>query len=263
MSILFGRSASLTVGVPGEQGKKFTDLRITFDIEKSIEANPNSGKISIFNLSEQSRALFEQKGATVILMAGYTIPELIFSGDVKKPLNNRSGPDWITEIEAGDGETAYQEARIDKSYTPGTSVRQIVTDLGKQLGTSVGEIKGVTAETFVQGFVASGPVRKYLDEMTEKQGLKWSIQDNALQILPKGDSTTEEAVVLSADSGLVGNPKKKDKGIEFQCLLQPKLKPGRKVIIISKTVNGTYTVQKVRHNGDTEGGEWYSNCEAV
>lgn len=263
MSILFGRTAELTVGVPGEQGKKFTKLRMTFSIEKSIESNPNPGKVSIYNLSEQSRALFEQKKATIIFAAGYTIPEVLFTGDVKKPLHNRSGPDWITEIEAGDGETAYQEARIDKSYSPGSSVRQIVTDLGKSLGTSIGEIQGVTAETFVQGFVASGPVRKYLDEMTQKQGLKWSIQDNALQILPKGGSTTEEAIVLSAASGLVGNPKKKDKGVEFQALLQPKIKPGRKVIIVSKTVTGTYTVQKVTHSGDTEGGDWYSTCEAI
>ena len=57
--------------------------------------------------------------------------------------------------------------------------------------------------------------------------------------------------------------KAKRTGIEVTSLLNAGIRPGRRIQVLSKYLDAVYKVEKVTHAGDTHGGEWYSQVEAV
>lgn len=264
MSLLFNRNAIVTFGVRGKPGKRLDGLRIKFEIEKTDESYPNKAKISVYNLNPSSRAEVEKKGLALVLSVGYGLElEDIFNGDIARPITELEGPDYVTTFEVGDGEKSFQSSRVDVAYKEGTSFKDIFQGLATSLGQTIKDFSQVGPEKILNGLTLSGLSRTHLDELTAKNGLEWSIQDNALQIIKKGGSTNEQAVFLSSDTGLIGIPKKKAEGIEFNSLLMPKLRPGRKVQIQSKFISGVFRCEKVTHKGDTHENDWFTTVEAV
>ena len=268
MSDFFLRQAVVKVGIPGSEGKEFSGLRVAFDVEKNSESFANPGKITIYNLNKDSRGFMEQKGLKVRLLVGYLNSlAQIYLGDIQKVKHEKSGVDWVTHIEAGDGEQAIQDATIDKSYQPGVNIKSVIGDLvGSFPGLTSGAQEGVKDETFGNGLSLTGSSADRLTEITKKQGLEWSIQDGEVQILPPTDKTKDEAILVSSETGLIGSPSKTDgaiPGIEFKCLLIPTLRPGRAVQVESKEINKAFRVRKVVFTGDNTEGEFICKCEAV
>ena len=267
--LIFDRKVGLKFGLPNELGRAYTDLRIKFEIAKTSEPTPNKSKISVFNLTADSRAVAEAKGLSLVLSAGYgSTLEDIFSGDIARVITSLEGPDYVTTFEAGDGETAYQTSRLDASFSAGTSLREIFGQAVDALGLALGDVSGIPTKGILNGISLSGLARRHLDNLTADSNLEWSIQDGAVQIIPKGTAAKGDSISLSPQTGLVGIPKKKGgkkitEGIELQCLLQPKLKPGSAFELKSKFISGEFRVIRIEHVGDTHGDEWYSNIEAI
>ena len=264
--ILFDRTATLIFGVKNtvvnDPGRQVTNLRMAFKIEKTSESFPNKAEIRVWNMSESSRSLAERQQLKLFFEAGYGGKNRgLFVGSGGRVLSRREGPDIITEFEYGDGETEFQNAKLDFSFNPGTSVKEVFSKLTETIGLPLGEQKGIKDETFLSGLTLSGPVRDHLDNLTERQNLEWSIQDGEVQIIPKGDTITGEDVFLTPETGLIGSPKKKDKGLEITSLLIPEIRPGRKLKLESEFLKGIYRILKVTHQGDTHGKEWYSVTE--
>lgn len=279
MSELYGRTVEVLIGPRGQNGKLFQDLRISFRIEKSLESNPNTATIEIYNLAESSRSLVEQNGSVVQLRAGYgENAKVLFLGDVARTTTKRSGPDIVTSIEAGDGEFAYQNASADISLGPGAKYSQVFSALGSRLGVNQGQVKITNPnDQFQQGYSYSGMARDALDVLTEKQGLEWSIQDNQLQVLPADVATDETVIVLNPGTGLVGSPfktkilrpdlarvgkGKEEAGVNVTSLLNPEIRPGRRIKVEAQFVNGLFKVERVIHSGDTHSTQFYSEVEA-
>jgi len=275
----YGRIVEVLIGPRGQNGKLFRDLRVAFRIEKSLESTPNSASISIYNLSEGSRSLVEQDGAVIQLRAGYgENVKLLFIGDIARTTTKRSGGDIITEVEAGDGEFAYQNATANVSLGPGAKYSQVFQALGNRLGLTQGTVKITNPnDQFQQGYSYSGAARDALDILTEKQGLEWNIQDGQLQVLPADVTTDDLVIVLNPGSGLVGSPfktkilrpdlarvgkGKEESGVSATSLLNPEIRPGRRVQVESQFVNGVFKVEKVTHSGDTHSTQFYSEVEA-
>lgn len=277
MSFLFDRYASLTIGLPGEEGILFDGFRISWDIEKTSESNPNTCKVKIWNLNETSRSALEQKGVVMILEVGYNsipervggrivrdqIKEILFSGDIKKVSTVKNGPDRITTLEGGDGEVALQDKNINKSFGPNTPITSVFNQLIDKLGVAKGTVKGIKDESFQNGLALTGLVKDQLDTLTKKQDLEWSIQDNEVQILPKDTSIDGLAIQLTAETGLVGTPIKREEGLEFTALLNPQIRPGRKVEIISRDIDGIFIVKKAKYKGDNREGQNIIQVEAI
>lgn len=262
MSLLFDRRVSLTFGLPGETGTKIDSLRIAFKIEKTSEPFPNKAEIRVWNMKESSRSLAERSGLALFLDAGYVSnTKGIFVGTDGRVLSSREGADIITTFEYGDGEKEFQTKTFDKSFSPSTPIRSIFSSVIEALGLSEGDTSGIKDETLLSGLTLSGPVRNHLDTLTARQGLEWSIQDGALQIIKRGGTVLNGIVELGAGTGLIGSPKKKDKGLEVTSLLMPELVPGRTLQLNSRFLQGDYRILKVTHQGDTHGREWYSICE--
>jgi hypothetical protein len=259
---LFDRTAELTFGMKGVLGRSYTDLRLVFKIEKSISPQPNKATIQVYNLTKDSRGMAEQQGVLVFLKAGYGGQnEGLFVGNAARVLSREEGTEIITEFECGDGEKEYQESTLDQSFAPGTPVNVVFESLAQALKVTRGQMLGIKPETYLNGLTLSGSVRDHLDMLTAKQDLEWSIQDGALQITPRDVPTLDTAVLLTPSTGLIGTPRKKDKGLEIVSLLQPGIRPGRLIAVESDFIKGVFRCLRVVHQGDTHGKEWYSTVE--
>lgn len=258
------------------QGIQITDLRVQFKIEKTITKEPNTAEIQVFNLAQRTRAQLQSRGTRVILLAGYdkdmpNLPQL-FSGDSRTIDHVRDGPDWTTKIQCGDGERNYRFALVNESFKPGTAIatvlRKAVEQMAVDPGNSEAKIAGIV-DQYVSGYAMQGKASAELDSILTGQGFEWSIQDGRLQLLAPGESTPDSAVLINAQSGLVGSPEHGSPEalggpglLKVKVLLQPLIRPGRRIQVQSLNVNGLFRVEKVSHTGDTHAGEWYTSCEA-
>ena len=273
MDRLWQRHIAVTIGTKGGgEAVKFDGLRIIFQVEKTSESTANTAKISVYNLSGKGRALAEKEKAIVILEVGYgNSIEQLFYGDVTRAYISRQGADWVTTMECGDGSEALRSAHIDKSYAPGTDLKQVIKDVAQgfvdQGKVVMGSLLGIESEKAQGGVSLSGRNKTILDELTAKQGLEWSVQDNVLQILPKDQDNGLQAVLLTPETGLVGSPVKREVegglGVEFKALIQPRLVPGRLVRIESREIDGDYKLVEVQFAGDTHADAFYAAAKAV
>lgn len=271
MATIFNRSAELIIGQPGQEGRDFSGLRIQFQIEKTSESNSNTSRITIFNLNRENRAFVEQENLDAFLSAGYTpqgqesLVEAIFQGDIKKGKveNKLSGSDWQTTFEVGDGERALVETKFNKSFAKGANLEAVIGEVAESFEKPISTIKGIKNKVFKNGLTLSGSSKDIMDQLSAEAEVEFSIQDDEVVVLPANEDDGEESQFISRDTGLIGSPIKREKGIEFVSALNPKLRPGRKVRIESKFINGDFRIRKVVHDGDTHEGPWQSKCEAV
>lgn len=270
------RRYRLTVGKPGEQGRSWTDLRCTFDIKSDLKKSTNEAKIEIFNLGLDSRSFCE--GATeIILEAGYkdTIAQ-IFKGDIDFLNIQKDGTEWVTQFECGDGQR-LAKTPVLKSFGPGVTSQQLADGIIKEMKAEKGFVKKFAngGTEYLQGFVASAAGIDELEKIANREGYSVSIQDGQIQIIEQGGATVEEAVVLNEGSGLVGSPEiikfkvgkgksaREIPGLKVVAKLEPRLKPGRRVIIESRNHQGTYVIRKRHHKGDNFGGKWDTVMEVT
>lgn len=272
MALLFDRIASLTVGRPGEAGTKILNARMSFAIEKTSESNANTAKINIYNLNPTHRQQFEEKDLIMIFEAGYNgldserLEGILFQGNISKSKTLKNGPDFITAIEAGDGEKALMEDHFEKSYKSGTFLSSVIDDIKKTFSVAGGIIEDLGSEQLVNGGAFSGKVRDILDNITKKMGLEWNVQNEELHIRKPRTTKDNLAIVLGPTTGLLQIPIKREDGIEAVSFLNPKIVPGSTVKIESDIIpdeKAFYRVRKCNYIGDTHGQNWQVKFEAV
>ena len=277
MSQLWNRKAIVTMGIKGEQGVKIEGLRIAFEIEKTNAKAANNAKIMIYNLNESNKSILKSKeDLSLTLEVGYGANgvDLLFTGDIVRSTTQRRGADFVSTIEVDDGDEALTRAKIEKSYAAGASEKTIVEDALQSMKDAgqvvIGSISSLRDEVAQNGFSASGLASNIIEQITSKQGLEFSIQDNETQILGTDEDTGEEAIVLTPSTGLIGSPRigligkdaSKTDGIEFKALIQTtRFKPGRKVKIKSREVDGFFKILKSKFAGDTHAPAWFVTCE--
>jgi len=296
-SAQFRRLAELLVAVPlkgkslnayGADVFQVSDLDISFKVKKTLGKEPNTAEATILNLSAQTRAAFQDKNLRVTIRAGYegALADL-FVGNARDIDSAPEEADWKTTIQLGDGERGYRHGRVSASFRPGVPVTRVLQSIadGMQLdSTLVTGVDALVGRQYVAGYTAHGRAARELDKILKGFGLEWSIQDGRLLVLAPDQSTNETIVVLSADSGLVGSPTLNTPGasnsinpftgtvvstrgkptLKAKCLLQPEIKPGRRVEMDSVTgIKGLFRITSVEHSGDTAGGDWYTSFEGV
>lgn len=254
-----------------EPGESRDILRVNFKIEKTGKGEPNQAHLEIYNLSPSRRQVVEDKGADVVIEAGYTgqLSE-IFRGDLSYGENERTGPDWITVIECADGAKQVRRGRVQKSTVAGATAKGVMIELADSLGLDAGNLASKLdeggfregLESFATARVLSGRPWNEIRKLAISMGLEVSVQDGALQFLRPGEATNEGAAIINASTGLIGSPERGDKGIvKAVTLLRPQIKPGRRVRLTSASLDGDYVCQAVTHTGDTHGQNWYSTLE--
>lgn len=253
--------------------KTITGLRVRFDIKKSLKKEPNPGEIVVTNLSPKRRASLQQKGVRVTLEAGYKASGVtrIFTGDVRTIDHVRSGADWDTTLKLGDGERAWQYARVYESFAEGTAARDVLKAAVKGLGVEEGNLNKAISDVtkkIDQGFAIAGSAARAVDQIVKSLGMSWSVQDGQFQLL-KPDAVLDLPIPeVSVSSGLIGSPemgspatKGKPALVKFKSLLIP-MRPGTKVKLVSERYNGFVRVESCAFTGDTHGGNWFTEIAA-
>jgi hypothetical protein len=280
---LFGRIGSVSVLKKGAvQAREFRGLRFAFNITKTSEANPNTGIVSVYNVSAENRTLFEEPKSQIIVKAGYSgfgvnpvepqsvlgkdLAEIIYIGDIR--LNGiktqRQGPDVVTQLECSTGIVPLEGAKLNKSYAQGTTALQVITELASSMGLNISPFQTAGAHVFLGGLALSGSSRDLLTGILKKLGVQWSIQDDELHIVDKTLPTAEPLVLLTEFTGLIGIPTKMTNGgYIFKSLLNPKIRPGRSLSVVSEAITGIFKPRKVTHQGDLNGGAWETTVEAI
>ncbi|WP_029046248.1 hypothetical protein [Cupriavidus sp. amp6] len=290
----FDRTYRLLVGKSGGKGLEIAPpIRITFEVDKDASEQPNPHKIRIFNLKPETRRSIEVPDTRCVLYAGYAEedgPVLMAAGAVTFGYTYFDGPDVVTELEVRDGYVEVRDTAVSLGYGAGASAKRIVSDIAKQMGLPLIMADDAPERTWQNGFSFYGPARQALHKVVQGTGLEWSIQNQTLQVVPKRGTTKRQAVVLAADSGLIGYPERtregarekarvKDErtgkranlvsaaqqrdGWRVKSLLLPQINPGDPVKLESRSIEGFYRAESVKHTGDSEGGDWQTELELV
>ena len=247
------------------QGREWrAPLYITASVEQTRRSRPNKGTVQIYNLSRESIAFLEG-AALVEVYAGERSPSLLFRGEPARGgiKTTYKGEDVVTELELADARSAYRDARLSRSYSPGTRSDAVIADLAGAMGLPIAyQSPDLEVLEFEGGYTVSGPCRRAMDDLIATIGAEWSVQDGALHLLAGGDNTVGQAQLLKAGTGLIDSPTKKDKGIEIKALLMPHLRPGKVVCVESRAASGYYRLTRTVHDADSLGEKWTSTLEA-
>lgn len=249
----------------------FTNLKIEFEIEKTLEGTPNEAKISIYNLNENSRSNINEELARITLEAGYQREGsrgIIFDGFVRDVTHEPIGPDVKTTIEAGDGDKANRKSYVSKTYPKNTPVRDMILDIQSKMDdVELGEIilpDNIPTPARATSFMA--PPRRCLDELGRSFGFYWSVQNGALEVIP-ADGALSDVINITPATGMIGVPSITDSGILVRCLLNPAIRPNRQIYIQSETTgrigaDGLYRVSSVTYFGNNIDGDFACEIEA-
>ncbi|WP_245462595.1 phage protein [Rhizobium leguminosarum] len=252
-------------------GIKPHDIRIEFNIDKDTSSSPNSAEITIFNLSESHRNSVGKEFDKITLEAGYIPPEgdgnvgVIFKGAVRDVEHRREGPNILTIISCGDGSKALRRATISKSFPKGTPVKDVVDELAKQIekeGVSRGEWKfpdDVENKTFKRPYAVCGSCVRELDTIGRGNGFYWNVQNETMEIVP-GDGFIGGVVMITPETGMIGTPAITDNGVRVSALLNPEIRPNRRVQLKSDTLemngdDGMFRVTSASYSGNNMDGE--------
>lgn len=291
------RECLVTIGdhATGKDALVVKDLRIAFEITKTIGSAPNTAKIEIFNLHPDNEGKIKGEFDEVTLDAGYKGHALlVFAGNITSVKRPREENDWITTIIAADGDMDTKDTVVNASFIAGTSTQQILEHIVAGMSkVKLGYTK-VTDRQRIRGRVLTGMARHKFDEIAAHSDAHWSVQDGELVIVPVASTLPNEAIVINASTGMLGTPELTDKGIDVRCLLNPQLKvngtikldnndlrekllkqrqskPGAKKHKSKKKVaahldpDGLYKVIQLTHVGDTRSDLWESRvrCKAL
>lgn len=273
----FLRLAEVIVGT-GSKAVSIKDLRITFEIQKSLIAYPNKAVIRIYNLNETTRNQIKNEFTKILVNAGYQGDvSLIFSGDIKNVYHHIDGVDTITEIYAGDADSAWINSTVNFSSASSQSLIDTVIAIvntmeGVTLGNLIGLDQGKISDKTV---TFSGASRDALDQLASTYNFDWSIQNNIFETTVKGGALTPQstATVISSTTGMVGSPTVTELGADVTVLLNPKLLPNRWILIKASgsdvtlgdpyfrvankptVAQGYYTINELLHVFDNRGGD--------
>jgi len=279
---LFNRVASIEIVTETNFILRISGLRISFTVDKTENKDPNTAKLQVYNLAQDTRNIIKDVGRNVTLFAGYENEngeELLFTGDITNITHKINKPDVITEIEASDGKEALDKAKIvisQNEKTSGLGILQKVLgnfDIGNNLNQVI-----VPNKIYQSGFAFAGLAKDALQKVTKFLEMSWSVQNNEINLVSFDGNNQTGIILLTAESGLIGSPErlsgksrkaknksKTDKpGWKFTTLLFPSINPLGRIAVQSVEIKDVteFVVYTISHSGDTHTKEWTSTIES-
>lgn len=291
---LFDRQVRVAIGEGGgsgfeigASGKNGIPIHVKFAFEKADVESPNTGKVTIWNLNKEHLAELEKNDCVVIVRAGYgdNISEA-FKGTVTNASTSKEGADRMTEIELASSMVELRDTSFSLSYAEGTKTDVIYQEVASQMGLPLSTSPSAMEKSTIlsSGFSFVGSSKELLNRLTRMDGINWTIQDGVLQLLKPNEPISLNCYELSADSGLIGLPKRvtisagsgsskggaesvdssgetAQLGWEVTYLMNLAIGVNSYIHISSEAVDGYFRVQKVSIDGDNYEGDW--QCKAT
>jgi len=265
MSTLLGRSVALEFGERGKPGKRISGLTVLFDIHLSRKSAPNTGTITVKNLSESSVSLLQQPGAVVRLLAGYDVPRQLIEAEIPRGgvTSTMEAGTRVTVIELTDAGPQIAGSIVQIARSGSVSASDVVADAIESLGLGKGSIE-LPDMSWPDGMSYTGSASDILDRVASTLDGSWWIDDGVVHMSASTTPTRDSALVLSAkNKNLIGSPARTDSGVFARALLDAGLRPGRKFVIDSEHVAGAFVATDVRFVGDSWSGAWYVEVDGV
>lgn len=258
-------------------GLKTHELKVGFSVSRGISGSANTASIELWNLNENHRNQVGKELDEVELEAGYMPPggefnvSVIFKGQLRDVEHTRSDANIITKVSCGDGDKAFRSATISKTFPIGTKVEDVVTEIHKQLeakGIKKGEWKfpdDIGDKAFKRPYSICGSCTRELNTLGRGKGFYWNVQDGTMEIIP-GDDALSGTVEISARTGMVNVPAITDNGVKVTTLLNPAIRPNRRIKVISEILqmnaeNSVFRVSSITHSGDNRDGKFHTDVQ--
>lgn len=231
MTTLFDRYAEVTFGPRGGQGVMLTyqegsNLNMSFSVRQSITSEINTARVSLYGLSDTTRAVLDSQGVDIAIMAGYRDAyKQIYLGDVMRATHTVAPPDTTSDVEAGDGARALRDAVVSVSYKAGTLGSSIIRDIIALAKIEIGSWVYQPNYNLLRPFADEGKFSDIMDRLAAVLNFDWSIQFGQLYIIQRDRFLQTPTVpVISPDSGLVGSPVVFFKEVPVLALIDPEEK---------------------------------------
>lgn len=295
-----------------QPGIELGALRIHFTVNAMDTDVPPTAEIRVFNLSDATAKQIQKEFQSVTLQAGYEDDPfgVIFTGTiirVKKGKLNNITP--FVDILASNLDVIYNFGFVNASLKAGSSfkdhtdaIKNSVNNSSVAQGAAGAQSQGLqygnipdsfgTGGTLPRGKVLFGLARDKLGTVADSTGTVWSIgPDGKVSFHALTGYLPGEAVVINAQTGMIGVPIATTQGIEVSCLLNPQIKAGTLIKLnnadITTTTNvyqgagypaysdyqffantstdGTYVTMVVEHEGDSRGtgNDWLTRIVAL
>ncbi|MCT7432485.1 hypothetical protein N5T66_04260 [Aliarcobacter cryaerophilus] len=253
------------------------ELRITFDVTKSIKGSLNKATVQIYNLSQTNRDKIKKdedekkEGATETkpkdenskrelppdymqfeLKAGYSKIETIFKGAISIAKSKREGANFVTTIEAYDGLYDLKNSYTSK-VVKGNVSSQIIQDMP-----TVKQGKITEQNPLLRPRVLVGNSFKLIEQNLEENETFY-IDDGVIHIIKEKEVTSSYIPLVSAATGLLNSPDLAEKEVFFETQMNPLIKIGCLIQLESlyeKRLNGIYKVNTIHYTGDYAGSDW-------
>ncbi len=284
------RKVSLLVGADSGEGLDLGEFRITFRVAQWDVSTPNTMVARVYNLKRETVNRIRGEFNRVVLRAGYEGGfGTIFSGTIRHTRAVwESATERVIEIYAADGDLAYNWSVVNTTLAAGATSQDVVgaaTSAFAQNGVVVGASPDLRLQVYPRGVAVYGMARDVLTDELSGLSMGWSIQNETCQIVERDGYIPGEAIVINAQTGMVGAPELTEDGIIVNCLLNPNLRVAGRVKLnnesiqgfrydlrytalnmpqtLSTAADGIYKVLAIDHAGDTRGQEYYSRIICV
>lgn len=291
------RKCSLIVANDAGEGIELSGLKISFNISRPDISYPATGMFKIYNLSRNTASRIRQNEFTQIkFIAGYQDNfGLIFSGQIQYSYGGRENPtDTYSVIQAADSDQAHNFAVMNTTLAAGYTQQDVHAALMKPIGVYdivSGAVPEFASTKAPRGKPMFGMHRDEVSSLAAQCKATWRYENGRLQMVPE-NAYLAEAIVLNAQTGLIGMPEQTiNGGINVKCLINPNIQLDTLIRLDNKSINqvglsnqeiatgstagasvqqpavldmdGDYIVKNIAYYGDMRGNPFYQDMICI
>jgi len=225
------------------------DVFITFQLPFDDSAEPNTGEVVLFNLSDDSLNQLRSE-EEIIVKAGYEGDAgVIFLGVVERVWSQWERADRLVRLSVGDASDRWFEGIISQSFPPGVQASEVAQALLDEFGLEVGMLDLPEDIEYKRGYSAEGALKDELKRLAKDCGAKLHITQGTVY-MHAPEEGTEMVTVLNPETGLVFSPERledEEEGWNVTSLLNHRIQPDVRVKVESEAISGTFRVRSGAH----------------
>lgn len=258
----------------GGNTKVIEGLATTVDVQKAGAPDKNTARVAIYNMAMKDMEQLTflafrplQKRKNKILIEAGELGEklgLVFKGDITSAFPDfNSAPDVPFQIEAMTAGWAYQLADSPTSIAGEQDVATLMEQFATEAG--FGFVNNAVSASVKNTTLTGSPVSK-AQQLAQEVNIELLIDDETFTI-QTWDNPRGEAVLLGADSGMIGYPTFTQDGVSARSFYNPKLRLGGQVKIQSVVpkASGYWKLTKLTHSLSAYGASpaWESSFDGI
>lgn len=253
-----------------------SNLRVSTLINSVSGPDFNSASIRIFGmtlpqmnqLSEITDQAFLVKHNIISVAAGDAVNGMstVFVGNIQNAwFDGNSSPQVVFNVSAASAFFHSIQPANPTSYRGAVNVADAMKALAKQMGYGFSN-NGVNV-TLKKPYLP-GTLRDQVRNLAEQANIYFTIDRDVLYIYSKRTGSSENPILVSVETGMVGYPTYMSNGLAVRTLWNPNIRVGSPIQVksILKVAKGVvWRVQSFAHSLDSmvPGGQWFTTMQCT